>query len=191
MPLINKIPTISSGDYKNYNAYFDETPGRAAVQYVLKPKMVISDTEGVFRTMLGDLSRDEPYADFTSVYVNTFIDYTFKKNPAYNTKQGNIKVKNGGTMIIQTPQGENNPMYKSQPTFLMAFPGRDTLALNPHTKMLTNTKVVTQGGLAVDKTANNAPNNTPTPTPSPSSTSMGSSSSMGVGGGMGSVGGGY
>ena len=155
MPLINKIPTISSGDYKNYNAYFDETPGRAAVQYKLNPKMVISE-EGVFRTILGNLTRDLPYADYTSAYVNTFIDYTFKNNPSYNTQEGYIRTKNGGVMHLETPQGETNPLYKSQPTFLMAFPGRDTLALDPKTKMLTNTRVVTQGGM----TANNKTNNT-------------------------------
>ena len=154
MPLLNKIPTISSGDYKNYNAYFDETPGRGAVQYKLNPKMVINE-EGVFRTILGTLTRDNPYADYTSAYVNTFIDYTFKKNPSYNTQQGNVKTKNGGVMHLETPQGETNPLYKSQPTFLMAFPGRDTLALDPKTKMLTNTKVVTQGGMVVNNKTNN------------------------------------
>ena len=183
MPLLNKIPTISSGDYKNYNAYFDETPGRAAVQYFLNTKVIITDESGVYRTMLGNLTRSEPYADYTSAYVKTFINFPFKKNPLYTVSKGNIDTKSG-IIINETPPGENNPTYKSQPTFMIACSGRDTLALDPSTKMLTNTRIVTQGGLTQNN--NKQQNTTPTQPQTTRTPSMGSTGgSMGGGGGGG------
>ena len=169
MPLLNKIPTISSGDYKNYNAYFDETPGRAAVQYLLNTKVLITEDNGVYRTIFGNLSRSTPYADYTSAYVKTFI-------------KGNIDTKSG-IIINETPAGETNPTYKAQPTFMIACSGRDTMALDPSTKMLTNTRIVTQGGVTQN---NNTQQNTTT-TNQPQTTRV---SSMGSTGGS-SGGGGY
>ena len=165
MPLLNKIPTISSGDYKNYNAYFDETPGRAAVQYFLNTKVLITDENGVYRTILGNLTRSEPYADYTSAYVKTFINFPFKKNPLYAVNKGNIDTKSG-IVINETPVGETDPNYKAQPTFMVACSGRDTLALDPSTKMLTNTRIVTQGGLTQNNNKNtNTSNSSRTSSP--------------------------
>ena len=184
MPLLNKIPTISSGDYKNYNAYFDETPGRSTVQYFLNTKVLITDHSGVYRTIFGNLSKSSPYADYTSAYVKTFINFPFKNNPLYEANKGNIDTKSG-IIINETPSGENNPTYKAQPTFMVACSGRDTLALDPSTKMLTNTRIVTQGGL----TQNNKQQNTTTTT-QPQTTRV---SNMGSTGGStgGGGGGGY
>tara|TARA_R110000787_G_scaffold99777_4_gene204472 strand:- start:1840 stop:2391 length:552 start_codon:yes stop_codon:yes gene_type:complete len=181
MPLLNKIPTISSGDYKNYNAYFDETPGRAAVQYFLNTKVLITDDNGVYRTILGNLSRSTPYADYTSAYVKTFINFPFRNNPLYQVNKGNIDTKTG-TIINETPSGENNPTYKAQPTFMVACSGRDTLALDPSTKMLTNTRIVTQGG--VTQNNNNKQQNTATMNPQTTRVpSMGSTGGSSGGGG--------
>tara|TARA_R100000664_G_scaffold21232_1_gene30530 strand:- start:142 stop:696 length:555 start_codon:yes stop_codon:yes gene_type:complete len=184
MAVLNKIPVLTAGDYKNYNAYYDENPGNFTVQYLLNPKVIISDTEGVYRTVLGDLTQSQPYADYTSAYVKTFINLPFKKNPSYNSNKGKIDSKTG-IVINETPSGNSNPTYRAQPTFLMACPGRDTLALDPTTKMLTNTRSVTQGGVTP-----RINNQTQTPTRQTTRTTS-QRSSMGSGGGMGSSGGGY
>ena len=177
MPLLNKIPTISSGDYKNYNAYFDETPGRAAVQYFLNTKVLITDDNGVYRTILGNLSKSTPYADYTSAYVKTFINFPFKKNPLYQVNKGNIDSKSG-VIVNETPSGEKNPTYQAQPTLMVACSGRDTLALDPSTRMLTNTRIVTQGGLTQggQKQNNNTNSNTYRAAGNSSSSTMSSGS---------------
>ena len=74
-----------------------------------------------------------------------------------------------------------------QPTFLVAFPGRDTLVLDPTTRMLTNTRPAQGVGTNNTRTnstrtnnnrTNNSTNNTSNTTPSGS-------------GGMSGGGGGY
>ena len=173
MPILNKIPSLTSGDYKNYNAYFDENPGKSSVQYLLNSKVLITESDGVYRTILGDLTKSLPYADYTSVYVKTFINMPFRKNPLYSVSKGNIDTKSG-IVINETPVGENNPDYKAQPTFMVACPGRDTLALDPSTKMLTNTRRVVQGGTSERVNNNNIQQNTNTSN-NRTSTRMGSS----------------
>jgi len=155
MAILNKIPQLSSGDYKNMNAYYDEGTVKGTVQYVLHQKVNVTPEEGVYRTILGSLSVDEPYADYTSVFVKTFINLPFKNDTAYDKKSTEIKTKQG-IVKNQTPAGETNPTYMAQPTFLTAFPGRDTLVLDPKTRMLTNTRMA--GGRS--NRTNNRTNNT-------------------------------
>ena len=183
MAILDKIPTFSSGDYKNMNAYYDEGTTRGKVQYVLHPKVNVTPEEGVYRTILGDLTLDEPYADYTSVFVKTFINLPFKKDAAYTTDKAEIKTKQG-IVKNETPTGETNPDYMSQPTFLVAFPGRDTLVLDPKTRMLTNVRMAQGGRGAQRRTTNNmrTNNNTNTPTRTTRSTSGGMSSGGGGGG---------
>ena len=152
MAILNKIPQLSSGDYKNMNAYYDEGTTKGKVQYVLHQKVNVTPEEGVYRTILGKLSLDVPYADYTSVFVKTFINLPFKNDAAYDKKSTEIKTKQG-IVKNETPAGETDPTYIAQPTFLTAFPGRDTLVLDPKTRMLTNTRMA-QGG------RNNRTNNT-------------------------------
>ena len=97
----------------------------------------------------------------------------FKKDAAYDKNTVDIKTKQG-IVKNETPKGETNPNYMGQPTFLVAFPGRDTLVLDPSTRMLTNTRTA-QGTRTNDtRRTNNRTNNT-----RPS----GSSSMSGGGGG--------
>ena len=186
MAILNKIPQLSSGDYKNMNAYFDEGTTKGKVQYVLHPKVYVTPEEGVYRTILGELSLDEPYADYTSVFVKTFINMPFKNNAAYDKNTVEVKTKQG-IVKNETPAGEVNPNYMGQPTFLVAFPGRDTLVLDPTTRMLTNTRPAQGVGTNNTRTnstrtnnnrTNNSTNNTSNTTPSGS-------------GGMSGGGGGY
>jgi len=170
MGILNKIPQFSSGDYKNMNAYYDEGTTKGKVQYVLHPKVSVTPEEGVYRTILGDLSLDEPYADYTSVFVKTFINMPFKKDAAYDKNTLEIKTKQG-IVKNETPAGETNPNYMGQPTFLVALPGRDTLVLDPSTRMLTNTRPAQ--GIRTNNRTNNTSNTRP----------RGSSSMSGGGGG--------
>jgi hypothetical protein len=154
MGILNKIPQFSSGDYKNMNAYYDEGTTKGKVQYILHPKVYVTPEEGVYRTILGELSLDEPYADYTSVFVKTFINMPFKKDAAYDKNTVEIKTKQG-IVKNETPTGETNPNYMGQPTFLVAFPGRDTLVLDPSTRMLTNTRSAQGTGTNNNRRNNN------------------------------------
>ena len=186
MPILDKIPSLSSGDYKNLNAYYDEGTTRGKVQYVLHQKVNVTPEDGVYRTILGDLTLDEPYADYTSVFVKTFINMPFKNDAAYDKNSKEIKTKQG-IVENQTPAGETNPNYIAQPTFLSAFPGRDTLVLDPKTRMLTNTRMA-QGGrnaqrrMGNNMRTNNSTNNTNNTTTT-TTTRSGSSGSGGMSGG--------
>jgi hypothetical protein len=179
MAILYRIPTFNSGDYKNLNAYFDESTTRGQVQYNLNPKVEVTAEDGVYTTILGTLSTDNPYADYTSAYVKTFINLPFKNNVEYDSSLTEIKTTNQGMVTNQTPPNESNPVYMAQPTYLAAMPGRDTLVLDPKTKMLTNTRVA-QGGMTNNRTRNN-PNsgtvrqNTTTGNRSTGGSSMGSS----------------
>ena len=153
MAILDKIPSLSSGDYKNLNAYYDEGTTRGKVQYVLHPKVNVTPEDGVYRTILGEMSLDEPYADYTSVFVKTFINLPFKKDAAYDKNSVEIKTKQG-IVENETPPNETNPNYIAQPTFLVALPGRDTLVLDPKTRMLTNTRMA-QGGRTGQRRASN------------------------------------
>jgi len=157
MAILYRIPTFNSGDYKNLNAYFDESTTRGQVQYHLHPKVEVTAEDGVYTTILGTLSTDNPYADYTSAYVKTFINLPFKNNVEYDSSLTEIKTTNQGMVTNQTPPNESNPVYMAQPTYLAAMPGRDTLVLDPKTKMLTNTRVA-QGGITNNRTRNNNPN---------------------------------
>ena len=150
MAILYRIPTFNSGDYKNLNAYFDESTTRGQVQYKLNPKVEVTAEDGVYTTILGGLTTDNPYADYTSAYVKTFINLPFKNNVEYDSALGEITTTTQGTVTNQTPPNENNPVYMAQPTYLAAMPGRDTLVLDPKTKRLTNTRVA-QGGITNNK----------------------------------------
>jgi|TARA_R110002074_G_scaffold295637_4_gene467223 hypothetical protein len=158
MAILYRIPTFNSGDYKNLNAYFDESTTRGQVQYKLNPKVEVTPEDGVYTTILGTLTTDNPYADYTSAYVKTFINLPFKNNVEYDQALGEITTTNQGTVTNQTPPNENNPVYMAQPTYLTAMPGRDTLVLDPKTKMLTNTRVA-QAGITNNRTNNTTRNN--------------------------------
>ena len=157
MAILYRIPTFNSGDYKNLNAYFDESTTRGQVQYKLNHKVEVTAEDGVYTTILGGLTTDNPYADYTSAYVKTFINLPFKNNVEYDSALGEITTTQG-TVTNQTPPNENNPVYMAQPTYLAAMPGRDTLVLDPKTKKLTNTRVA-QGGITNNRTQNNMAQN--------------------------------
>ena len=157
MAILNKIPTFNSGNYKNLNAYFDESTTRGQVQYKLHSKVEVTAEDGVYNKILGNLTSDNPYADYTSAYVKTFINLPFKNNVEYDPSLIEIKSTTEGTITNQTPPNERNPVYMAQPTYVAAMPGRDTLVLDPKTKMLTNTRVA-QGGITNNGTRNNNQN---------------------------------
>tara|TARA_R110000787_G_scaffold108515_1_gene216921 strand:+ start:1832 stop:2296 length:465 start_codon:yes stop_codon:yes gene_type:complete len=152
MPILNKIPSFNSGGYKNFNAYFDESTTKGSVQYKLNNKVVVTELDGVYTTILGNLTTDVPYSDYTSAYVKTFINLPFKNNESYDRGMIEIKTKTG-TILNETPPSEGNSDYIAQPTLMIAFPGRDTLVLDPKTKILTNTRPA-QGGLVNNRRTN-------------------------------------
>ncbi len=107
---------------------------------------------------------------------------------AYDKNSIEIKTKQG-IVENQTPSGETNPNYMAQPTFLSAFPGRDTLVLDPKTRMLTNTRMAQGGRNAQRRMANNMRTNNRTNNTNNTTTTT--TTRSGSSGGSGMSGGGY